>query len=848
MRKNLKIVCGTTIVAAMLLAPVLAQAANPQTQGSPTTGQSQQTVAPMSAVTTPRQRAAAKPGAQDEEPSTQPPAQNCNDRGEMSHGYWALAPSAEYGGECTLTFMATDPNQENDFKGLETYADIDNEWHSYYSRQATLDSGVYAPAQIDKGARAAKFSQAKHIVFDGTTPDAKTMLPEDARWMFAEWGDYYETNWDTWETDTLNVNLKTFKSNGHLDTSHTTNMKAMFQYDWNMTDLDTTGWDTSHVKDIGSIFDEDRAFTNLDLSNWDVSSVENMYQTFWNMTGLKTLNLSGWDTANATNTDGMLSWNGLETLTVGPKTKLSAFKDFEMDHHIDPNAPGDSGWWTETRAYKGKWLKITGLSNGTSGTTQAINDPKPQTTEEVNATLTNDANRAGTYTRVNSQNQTPYLSRTANLNLKANLPAGYTAQAAADGYTADADGNLTADAQVNGVNALNVTFPTFDAAQQITGNGQKYDITQTSTAMNLPASNPFTLTKGAGTTDTYTFQGWSTTPNATAADYLAGDPVNLTSADTTLYAVWKKDVKESEEPAHSTAPAPGTSVPADPGTTTAPAAPSPGSPAPAPGTSVPATPGTTTPTTPDTPAPAPGTSVPADPGTSAPADPGTSTPAAPTQTTPSTSKPSHSDSSSSASTAKPSVSKPGHTNETGTPATGAVNESHTNGSAGNVTVQPATPAPSVTAPVAKTTAPVLAPAMPSLPMAQTLAVSATATASETTAVAVVPRMGNTMTPTNSKVPVPADQSEDGTPNNIAPQAKQRSCTVAYYSGGSVAPAAIICNAEGAALSPISTQTTSSMVPAWLFMLVFAALSILGMFAYQRRNVFPAALHRSATTR
>ncbi|WEV58768.1 BspA family leucine-rich repeat surface protein [Bifidobacterium sp. ESL0728] len=783
MRKNLKVVCGTAIAAAMLLAPVLAQAADPQTQSSQATGQSQQTAAPTPADATPSQQTTTptpaapapsqqttKPGAQDEEPSTPLPAQVCNDRGNMSHGYWTLAPSAEYGGECTLTFMATDPNQENDFKGMETYADIDNDWHSYYSRLATLDSEIYGPAQIDHGARAAKFSQAKHIVFNGTTPDAKTMLPEDARWMFAEWGDHYEINWDTWESVTTNVNLKTFKSNGHLDTSHTKNMKAMFQYDWNMTDLDTTGWDTSHVEDISSMFDEDRAFTSLDLSNWDVSSVKNMYQTFWNMTGLKTLNLSGWDTTNVTNMDGMLSWNGLETLTVGPKTKLSAFKDFEMDHHIDPNAPGDSGWWSQDRAYKGNWVKVTGLSNGTSGTTEALNDSKPQTAEEVNETLTNDPNRAGTYTRMDSQSQTPYLNQKANLNLKANLPAGYTAQASADGYTADAAGNLTASAQVDGVNAMNVAFPTFDAAQQITGNGQKHDITQTSTAMNLPASSPFTLTKSSGTTDTYTFQGWSTTPNATVADYRAGDPVNLTGADTTLYAVWKKDVKESKKPAHH--------------------------------------------------------------ATSASATPGTSTPSHPSSSSPTAS----------------SALKPSHAHETNKPTASASDTHHVNdnkdNNKGNVTVQPATSAPSLAAPVATAESPALAPAALNLPSAQTLAAPATAMVALARKAETAPASAKSATPT---APESADQSIGQTPNNIAPQGKLRSCKVAYYVGGSVAPAAVMCSAEGAAMTPIASQA-SSTAPVWLFMLAFAALSMMGMFIYQHRRKPFIAQHGSTATR
>ncbi|MDF7666062.1 BspA family leucine-rich repeat surface protein [Bifidobacterium sp. ESL0745] len=754
MRKNLKVVCGTAIAAAMLLAPVLAQAADPQTQGSQATGQSQQSTATTSASTPSSKASLQQTGtpapsvsAQGLEPSAQ--GGDCSDTGPMTHGRWTLAPSAEYGGECTLTFTATDPVQENDFTGLES--DFSH-MYGAYAHMGTIHN----------------FSNANHIVFDGVN---KTKLPENASFMFGDW----------------NYGFESFDSNNHLDTSHTKNMQGMFQASYTMRDLDLSGWDTSSLENMTSMFDG-CGVSSLDLSGWNTSSLNTTRWAFWGMLHLKALNLSGWDTGNVEDMYQMFGWDDFNMLTIGPKTKLTNLDETSFDN--DPNYPGT-------------WLKVTKLSDGTSGTTQADTDSTPEEIYDFSLTLSNDPERAGTYVWTNNRQQT--------LSLYANLPSGYTATADADGYTADELGNLHATA--SGTRVSNVPMPQYDADGHLVNHGTPQTIDTMKADIKLPTGDPFTLSAAPETTDTYTFKGWSDAQNATAANHNDGDTINISGANTTLYAVWKKDVEENNH--HETTP-------------------------------VPSTPSENTPSSSEPSGSTPSTSTPSG-STPSGSTPSTGTPSG---STPSTGTPSENTTSvgtSSASTSTPSASKPSNTTETGKPSTSASGAHHTDGNTGNVTVQSATPAPALSAPVSTSTVPTLAPAAAALPAAQILATPAAATtAPATAAVAVAPRTGTAATPINPTTPTPADQSIGQVPNNVAPQEKQKSCEIAYYAEGSVAPAAVICKPDGTTMTPIATSghIASTVAPAWLFMLVLAAVSLIAMFLYRRRNEFLAAQHRA----
>ncbi|WEV73795.1 BspA family leucine-rich repeat surface protein [Bifidobacterium sp. ESL0798] len=439
--------------------------------------------------------------AQGEEPSTTPLTRGgtCSDTGPMTHGHWTLASSAEYGGDCTLTFTADDPHQENDFEGLETMPGT----ATPFSHIKTLHN----------------FAYAKHIVFNGVN---KTQLPENSRFMFGDWD------------PTLNYTyVKTFKGNGLVDTSHVKTMEGIFQGDRGMTSLDLSGWDTSHVTSMRSMFDGIQ-LASLDIADFDTHNVTDMNHMFYSACNINTLDLSKWDTTKldftikpngTSNTDDMFC--RVNRLTVGPKTRLSnrSFRGNPVASaiHARPSTPG--------RSYTDKWIKVSHLSNGATGATEPLTNAQAQSQDDFTSTLATDPNRAGTYVWQTAPLHT--LNLESNL---ASLPSGYTAAATARGYTADSRGNLSA--AFTDMTVGDVPMPEFGTAGYVTDAGTPRTVTTLNPDVALPASNPYTLIAPSSTTNTYTLSGWSTTPTG-AVDHNLGGTANVAGGDVTLYAVWQ---------------------------------------------------------------------------------------------------------------------------------------------------------------------------------------------------------------------------------------------------------------------------------------------------------------------
>lgn len=466
------------IAAAMLSVPVLSQAAdsqqtpNEQNNVAATPTITDNTTAPSTQDNTPTQTSLPAPSTQI--------GSDCTDAtGAMSHGKWTVGPSADYNGECTLTFTATDPNVENDFDSFKSDSPDSPYAHIY--------------------TRTPQFQRVKHIVFDGVN---KTKLPENSRFLFGDW------NWGdgAW---TPGSSLVSFKSNNLVDTSEVKNAEGLFQADHDLNDLDLSGWDTSNLQVMRSMFDN-TSMKSLDLSGLDVSNVTDMNHLFYNLDTIESLDLSGWDTSKVTDTYEMFFGTHIHTLTLGPKTKLDLIEN----------------------QWGGNPTKVTKLSDVTTGVTEATGDTSTITTWNLRNKILgafgqDSRDRAGTYTVGAVTNRT--------FTLNANLPKGYTADAAAEGFTADAAGNLTRIYPMT--NAQGVPMPTYDA----NGNMTNHDISHNIMSSNptVPA-DPFTLNAVGTPSDTYTFQGWSESPAATTATVNSGDTVNLLDGDVTLYAVWQK--------------------------------------------------------------------------------------------------------------------------------------------------------------------------------------------------------------------------------------------------------------------------------------------------------------------
>ncbi|WEV75152.1 BspA family leucine-rich repeat surface protein [Bifidobacterium sp. ESL0800] len=517
MRKNLKVVLGTVIAAAMLSVPVISQAANPEPdpagQGdilaTQTAGNDASAAATPSTIGTPSTLGAPSTASAPSTSNTQSKSDCTDATGAMSHGKWTVSHSAEYNGECTLTFTATDPNVENDFTSFKSDSPDSPYAHIY--------------------TRTPQFQRVKHIVFDGVN---KTKLPENSRFLFGDW------NWGDggWEPGS---SLVSFKSNNHVDTSEVKNMEGLFQSDHDLSDLDLSGWDTSSLQTMRSMFDN-TSMKSLDLSGLDVSNVTDMNHLFYNLNSIESLDLSGWDTSKVIDTNEMFFGTHIHTLTLGPKTRLDLIYN----------------------QWGGNPTRVTKLSDGTSGVTEATGDTTTITKWNLRNKILSDVNRAGTYTVGAVTNRT--------FTLNANLPQGYTADATAEGFTADANGNLTRVFPMT--NAQGVPMPTYDADGNMTNHNISHNIMSSNPA--VPA-DPFTLKANEGTSDEYTFEGWSEGPASTTATVKSGDTVDLLNSDVTLYAVWKLVPKpapvvppttpsEPAQPTEPTKPTPGTSKPTKP--------------------------------------------------------------------------------------------------------------------------------------------------------------------------------------------------------------------------------------------------------------------------------------------
>ena len=102
-----------------------------------------------------------------------------------------------------------------------------------------------------------------------------------------------------------------------LDTSSVTNMMGMFHNCDKLTSLDLSNFNTSKVTDMSFLFRNCTSLTSLDLSSFDTSSVVDMNNMFQGCSGLTNLNISSFYTKNVTNMYGMFTnCSSLTTLDV----------------------------------------------------------------------------------------------------------------------------------------------------------------------------------------------------------------------------------------------------------------------------------------------------------------------------------------------------------------------------------------------------------------------------------------------------------------------------------------------------------------------------------------------------
>ncbi|MGJ0741562.1 BspA family leucine-rich repeat surface protein [Enterococcus casseliflavus] len=109
--------------------------------------------------------------------------------------------------------------------------------------------------------------------------------------------------------------LVTIENANNFDTSHVTDMAAMFISTTRLEKIDVSNWDTSSVTNMRYMFSLNKNLKKIDVNNWDTSNVTNM-QGMFQFSGIEYLDVSRWDTFNVTNMESMFSSTPLNYLDI----------------------------------------------------------------------------------------------------------------------------------------------------------------------------------------------------------------------------------------------------------------------------------------------------------------------------------------------------------------------------------------------------------------------------------------------------------------------------------------------------------------------------------------------------
>lgn len=132
------------------------------------------------------------------------------------------------------------------------------------------------------------------------------------------------------------------------DTSHVTNMRAMF-YGARSFNQDISHWDTSNVTDMSMMFGYAKAF-NQDIGNWNTAKVTNMSKMFESATSFNQ-DIGRWNTSNVTNMQSMFSEAQTFNQNIG-KWDTAKVRDMQDMFSFAGNFNHDIGNWNTSRVKK----------------------------------------------------------------------------------------------------------------------------------------------------------------------------------------------------------------------------------------------------------------------------------------------------------------------------------------------------------------------------------------------------------------------------------------------------------------------------------------------------------------
>ena len=200
----------------------------------------------------------------------------------------------------------------NSSKIDKTYARIDKPGQPGYFTKATAASSVTLSSD---GTLTLSGAVTKEQIWDYRYDDNvrrivaadDCVLPADCSELFSNYFFTME------EADDGDTSYLVYWQNLHsidlskADTSNVTTMRAMFEEQRRISELNVSGWDTSKVTDMSNMFYYCCEVHELDLSSFDTSSVTDMSEMFYDCV-VHELDLSSFDTANVTDMSGMFNF------------------------------------------------------------------------------------------------------------------------------------------------------------------------------------------------------------------------------------------------------------------------------------------------------------------------------------------------------------------------------------------------------------------------------------------------------------------------------------------------------------------------------------------------------------
>jgi surface protein len=147
-----------------------------------------------------------------------------------------------------------------------------------------------------------------------------TNLTDSSR-MFNFCYDLLELDLNSWDVSNVTTMLSMFNNCQSIhtiniadwDVTSVTNMGDLFHGCFDLVNLDLSKWDPSSNTNLYRIFDSCTSITSLDVAGWCRSAHTNLYQAFYKCNALTVLDVNDWDVSNVTDFTRMFEDNYVNT-------------------------------------------------------------------------------------------------------------------------------------------------------------------------------------------------------------------------------------------------------------------------------------------------------------------------------------------------------------------------------------------------------------------------------------------------------------------------------------------------------------------------------------------------------